>query len=190
MLWTSNILELVIELGLYAALIKVSWSFSKFLSSYDKTYGTNTEEYKIVKQGRKVFLIVTITIVLLMLTDSLYSVTVPILWLSDVYAEDTVIVHLFSSATTLFYATNTFFACLMLYIIYYFQLDMQTQEKEGKNAKNSQESSDIDYVNGIHKTEDLSYHMHMSKYLRDNDSSRMSTDDLAADQFLTTSMGT
>lgn len=123
MLWTSNILELVIELGLYGALIKVSLSFSRFLSSYDKTYGTNSDEYKIIKQGRQVFLIVTITIIFLMLTDSLYSATSPFLWLSDVYSEDSVIDNLFSTATTLFYATNTFFACLMLYIIYYFYLD-------------------------------------------------------------------
>ena len=35
MLSISNIAELVIELALYAALLKVSLSFSKFLSSYD-----------------------------------------------------------------------------------------------------------------------------------------------------------
>ena len=48
MLWSSNILELIIELALYAALIKISLSFSRFLSSYDATYERHTAEYKII----------------------------------------------------------------------------------------------------------------------------------------------
>mmetsp|Transcript_11890 Transcript_11890/g.15141 ORF Transcript_11890/g.15141 Transcript_11890/m.15141 type:complete len:148 (+) Transcript_11890:567-1010(+) len=121
-LFISNIAELLIELTLYAALIKVSISLSKFLSKYEESYGTSTEEYKTIKQGRQVFLTVTITIFILMLTDSIYSSTSPFLWLSDVYAENPAIEAAFNTSTTLFYATNTFFACLMLYVIYAFYL--------------------------------------------------------------------
>ena len=124
-LFISNIMELLIELALYATLLKVSLGFSKFLSSYEKTYSKDTEEYRTIKQGRTVFLVVTITIVLLMISNSLYSATSPYLWLRDVYADNTDIENLFSAATTLFYATNTFCACLMLYVNYYFYLGTQ-----------------------------------------------------------------
>lgn len=118
-------MELLIELALYGALIKVSLSFSRFLSTYDNAYEEDTDEYKIIKQGREVFIVVIIALVFLMLTDSIYSVITPFLWLGEVYSAKGVIIHLFNTATTLFFAINTFFACLMLYIIFFFYLDVQ-----------------------------------------------------------------
>ena len=60
----------------------------------------------------------------LMVTNSLYSITSPFIWLSSVYNKDSVLDDLFNAATSLFYATNTFFACLMLYVVHYFYLDI------------------------------------------------------------------
>ena len=60
---------------------------------------------------------------MLMITNSLYSATSPFLWLSDVYTTNSILIKIFNAATTLFYVINTFFACLMIYINYYFYLD-------------------------------------------------------------------
>ena len=165
-LFTSNILELVIELFLYAALVKVSMNFNKFLQEYEQTSGPNSEEYKTIKQGRTVFLVVTITIFILMLTDSVYSATSPFLWLSDVYAENHAIEITFSTATTLFFATNTFFTCLMLYVIFVFYLEEKDGSGEERKKRLSQAMLD--------ETRGSSQHVgwvHTSRYLRNSEGS-------------------
>ena len=178
-LFSSNILELVIELFLYAALVKVSMNFNKFLQEYEQTSGPNSAEYKTIKQGRTVFLVVTITIFLLMLTDSVYSATSPFLWLSDVYAENPAIEKTFSTATTLFFATNTFFTCLMLYVIFVFYLE--EKDNGGKREKRlSVAMLDETHASSVHVG-----WVHTSRYLRNSEGSFYSNAHGGADHLST-----
>jgi len=110
------------ELVLYGWLIKVSLVLSEFLKSFD-SIGTHTHEYKIIKQGRKIFELVLINIVVLMITDSVFSAVSPFLWLGDVYSESKGLVQTYSLSSTIFYLANTVFASLVLYLCYNFDFD-------------------------------------------------------------------
>ena len=73
---------------------------------------------------------------------------------------------MFTTATSMFYATNTFFACLMLYIIYYYYLDkgLKDDDVEGSLLFESKRKSTSGSIANVH----------MSKYLRDHESSILS----------------
>ncbi len=66
--------------------------------------------------------IVTGAIIVIMVTNSVFSAISPYLWLGEVYAKNRLIVVFYTGSTSVFYFTNTFFACLMLYCIYKFDI--------------------------------------------------------------------
>lgn len=73
-----------------------------------------------VKQGRCVFILVSINIVFMMITDSVFSALSPYLWLGDVWSTSDTLIQLYSASQTLFYIANTFFACLVIWVLYHF----------------------------------------------------------------------
>jgi len=116
-LFISNIVELLLELSLYACLIKVNFILTSFLKSFDEQNVQNKEQ-NIIQQGRLVFKVVTATFIVIMVTNSVFSALSPYLWLGEVYSKNKYIVIFYTGSTTVFYLTNTFFACLVLYIIF------------------------------------------------------------------------
>ena len=76
------------------------------------------EQYELIIQGRKVLIIASINISIMMVTNSVFSALSPYLWLGEVFTKSMPLVHFYSSTTTLFYIANTFFAILVIYIIY------------------------------------------------------------------------
>ena len=56
----------------------------------------------------------------MMICDSIYSVISPYLWLGDVFEANMLVVYVNSICTSLFYMANTVFACLLIYLTYYF----------------------------------------------------------------------
>ena len=76
------------------------------------------EQYELIRQGRKVLIIASINISIMMVTNSVFSALSPYLWLGEVFTKSMPLVHFYSTTTTLFYIANTFFAILVIYIIY------------------------------------------------------------------------
>lgn len=111
------------ELLLYGWLIRVSFILSKFLKSFEKNNTLSEDELLVIKRGRTVFKIVTINISIMAVTNSVFSAISPYLWLGDVYSKSNFFIQCFIISTTIFYLANTFFACLLLYVIHKFGLD-------------------------------------------------------------------
>ena len=63
-----------------------------------------------------------ITISLLMFTDSVFSAISPFLWLGDVVTRSSSILHFYAFSNSMFYVLNTFFACLLLFLIHNYGL--------------------------------------------------------------------
>ena len=78
-----------------------------------------------IKQGRSVFKAVTINIVFMMITNSVFSVLSPYLWLGEVFSKNDLLIKFYSASATLFYTANTFFACLVLWVLYHFGINSQ-----------------------------------------------------------------
>ena len=64
-------------------------------------------------------MIVSINITIMMITNSVFGLLTPYLWLGEVFSKDG-IRELYEASTILFYLANTFFACLMFYVLHYF----------------------------------------------------------------------
>lgn len=67
--------------------------------------------------------IVAVNIVVMMITDTVFSALSPYLWLGDVFTKNQFVVNLYMVNSTFFYIANTFFACLIMYLIFNFGLD-------------------------------------------------------------------
>ena len=119
-LLTSNLLELTMELCLYGSLIKVSHILSDFLKSFENEKSAGKGEKMMLSQGRLIIKLGTANIIVMMITDSIYSVISPYLWLGYVFEANMFIVITNSVCTSLFYLANTFFACLLIYLTHYF----------------------------------------------------------------------
>ena len=126
-LLVSNSLELLMELALYFALIRVSCIMRNFLKSFGDL-SRESVEYDMINQGRLVFKIMIINLIVMMVTNSVFCALSPYLWLGDVFATKGVTIKLYSITTTFFYIANTFFACLMLYVIFYFGIDAENTQ--------------------------------------------------------------
>jgi len=74
------------------------------------------------------FIIVTINIVVLMVTDSFFSALSPYLWLGDVYAKSEMLLNFYAISTSLFYLANTFFTILLLYLNHRFAIDATSED--------------------------------------------------------------
>ena len=116
-------MELVMELVLYAWLIHVLFILSRFLNSFKKNGSVLEKQPTLVLYGRSLFIIVTCNILVMMITNSVFSALTPYLWYGEVFSKDGIL-QLYGISTTLFYLANTFFACLMLYVLYYFGLEL------------------------------------------------------------------
>lgn len=95
------------------------------------------ERQGLVKNGRILFNIVCINIFIMMVTDSFFSVISPYLWLSDVFVLSHTLVVVYTACTAIFYIANTFFVCLLLYVIYYFGLDDYAADADGSTTGNA-----------------------------------------------------
>ena len=93
------------------------------------------ERQDLIRHGRKVFNIVCINIVIMMLTDSFFSALSPYLWLGDVFVMSSLLVKFYAAFSALFYIANTFFVCLLLYVVYYFGLESVESDAEDQKFK-------------------------------------------------------
>ena len=59
----------------------------------------------------------------MMITDSVFSAVSPYFWLGDVFSKNSIMMDLYLASTTAFYIANTFFACLLLFVIHNFGID-------------------------------------------------------------------
>ena len=92
------------------------------------------------------FIIVTINIVVLMVTNSFFSALSPYLWLGDVYEKSVVLAKFYAISTSLFYLANTFFAILLLYLNHRFAIDATSEDASAsrnlsKTIETSQDES-------------------------------------------------
>ena len=88
--------------------------------------------------------IVAINIIVMMITDSVFSAMSPYLWLGDVFTKNKFMVDLYLVNSTFFYMANTFFACLILYLIYNFGLD-GTGRISSKSQAGSEDESEEEH---------------------------------------------
>ena len=108
------------------------------------------DQSELVKHGRVVFNIVCINITIMMVTDSVFSAIGPYFWMGDVFVVDDTLGKLYGAATALFYITNSFFVCLLLYVIYYFglasgeQSDTPNSERKRGNSSNMRSISEYE----------------------------------------------
>ena len=100
------------------------------------------DQSELVKHGRVVFNIVCINITIMMVTDSVFSAIGPYFWMGDVFVVDDTLGKLYGAATALFYITNSFFVCLLLYVIYYFGLASGDQS-DTPNSERKRDSSNM-----------------------------------------------
>ena len=64
----------------------------------------------------------------MMVTNSVFSVLSPYLWLGDVFSKNDLLIKFYSASATLFYSANTFFACLVLWVLYHFGINSSRNE--------------------------------------------------------------
>ena len=76
-----------------------------------------------------------------MFTDSIFSALGPYLWLGDVFVQNITLVRLYDGCTVLFYIANTFFVCLLLYVIHYFGLPENTVQDDLLDDRQSRQTS-------------------------------------------------
>ena len=107
------------ELGLYIAFTNVLCILRKFLNSFD-VESMHEHEQRLIKKSKKIFLYVSVNIVVLMFTNSMFGLLSPFLWISDVFYSDQTLTYVFISAVQLFYTTNMLFALVMLYAMHHF----------------------------------------------------------------------
>lgn len=132
------------ELALYAILIRISLVLINFLKSFYEDQQLKDEELQVIKQGRTVFKVVTINICVMAFTNSVFSAISPYLWLGDVYSRNNFFISCFFICTTIFYLANSFFACLLLYVIHKFGLDQQGNFRVNRTKSSVTESSQIE----------------------------------------------
>ena len=82
------------ELALYIAFINVLCILRKFLNSFD-IYSMQEHEQILIKRSRKIFLWVSVNIIVLMFTNSMFGLLSPFLWISDVFYSDETLTYVF-----------------------------------------------------------------------------------------------
>ena len=118
-LFVVNIIELLMELTLYGAFLQVLCVLRTFLQSFDEMTMPEIERESI-KRSRRIFIVVSSNTVVLMFTNSMFSLLSPLLWISDVFFSNPTLSICFIVAVQLFYLTNTIFSLLMLYALHHF----------------------------------------------------------------------
>ena len=82
------------ELALYIAFINVLCILRKFLNSFD-ICSMQEHEQILIKRSRKIFLWVSVNIIVLMFTNSMFGLLSPFLWISDVFYSDETLTYVF-----------------------------------------------------------------------------------------------
>ena len=82
------------ELALYIAFINVLCILRKFLNSFD-IYSMHEHEQILIQKSRKIFLWVSVNIIVLMFTNSMFGLLSPFLWISDVFYSDETLTYIF-----------------------------------------------------------------------------------------------
>ena len=82
------------ELALYIAFINVLCILRKFLNSFD-ICSMQEHEQSLIKKSRKIFLWVSVNIIVLMFTNSMFGLLSPFLWISDVFYSDETLTYVF-----------------------------------------------------------------------------------------------
>ena len=77
-----------------------------------------------------------------MSTDSVFSAIGPYFWMGDVFVVNDTLGKLYAAATSLFYITNSFFVCLLLYVIYYFGL-ASGEQSDTPNSERKRKRDDL-----------------------------------------------
>ena len=135
------------ELGLYIAFTNVLCILRKFLNSFD-VESMHEHEQRLIKKSKKIFLYVSVNIVVLMFTNSMFGLLSPFLWISDVFYSDKTLTYVFISAVQLFYTTNMLFALVMLYAMHHFA-HYEHNSNDGNDDPRSRDDRDnsVDDVN-------------------------------------------
>ena len=82
------------ELALYIAFINVLCILRKFLNSFD-ICSMQEHEQSLILKSRKIFLWVSVNIIVLMFTNSMFGLLSPFLWISDVFYSDETLTYVF-----------------------------------------------------------------------------------------------
>ena len=82
------------ELALYIAFINVLGILRKFLNSFD-ICSMQEHEQSLIQKSRKIFLWVSVNIIVLMFTNSMFGLLSPFLWISDVFYSDETLTYVF-----------------------------------------------------------------------------------------------
>ena len=82
------------ELALYIAFINVLCILRKFLNSFD-ICSMHEHEQILIQKSRKIFLWVSVNIIVLMFTNSMFGLLSPFLWISDVFYSDETLTYIF-----------------------------------------------------------------------------------------------
>ena len=82
------------ELALYIAFINVLCILRKFLNSFD-ICSMQEHEQSLIQKSRKIFFWVSVNIIVLMFTNSMFGLLSPFLWISDVFYSDETLTYVF-----------------------------------------------------------------------------------------------
>ena len=126
-LLTLNFTELFLEIVLYVSLIRVMAFIKNFLKSFSSVQ-TSPKENHIISNLNRLFSTLTAMTILMMITNSVFSLLSPYFWIGDVFASNKKISLAFLISTMLFYITNCAFALLLLYLHYKLQTNVQNEE--------------------------------------------------------------
>ena len=149
-----NILELLMELCLYGFLVKVSFILAQFLKSfseqaqggilYQGAAAQSTESQDTINKGKTIFKIIMVNIICMMIFDSVFSALSPYLWLGDVFVKNDTFVIVYMFSTSMFYIANTFFACLMIYVMHHFGQHVEALTGDSKKLRDTDRQSDVE----------------------------------------------
>ena len=98
-----------------------------FLKSFSSVQ-TSPKEDHIINNLNRLFSTLTAMTILMMITNSVFSLLSPYFWIGDVFASNKKISLAFLISTMLFYITNCAFALLLLYLHYKLQTNVQNEE--------------------------------------------------------------
>ena len=135
------------ELALYIAFINVLCILRRFLNSFDID-SMQEHEQNLILKSRKIFFWVSVNIIVLMFTNSMFGLLSPFLWISDVFYSDKTLTYVFVIAVQLFYTANMLFALTMMYAMHHFAHynNNDNQELDASRLKDDRDNS-VDNIN-------------------------------------------
>ena len=101
----------------------------------------STEEIETIRKGKTIFKIIMVNIICMMIFDSVFSALSPYLWLGDVFVKNDTFVQVYMFSTSMFYIANTFFACLLIYVMHHFGHHVEVLTSSKKLADTNQQET-------------------------------------------------